>query len=135
MEKSKFEIFQRLPSFTDERGKIWNILESNVLEGEIRNMALYSSLEGAVRGNHYHPMHTEVIYLVSGSCEIMVRDLNRDGDIPRKYILEPNDMVILPARVAHALRFFKDSFAYSLSDAEKKCEEYTEHTIPYKLLE
>ena len=50
---------------------------------------------------HLHPMHRQIVYLLSGTIEVIT---NR-----RRLVVRDNTPVKVDARTAHELRFFTDS--------------------------
>ena len=135
MTEKRFEIKTIEPAFSDDRGDIFNILES---EFDIRNVEYYTSVKGVTRGNHYHPNHNEAIFMISGLCRIAVKDLENSDPNDPKSGLEirvglPGDLIVCKAKVVHAQIFLEYSKAIAFSDGRKDRDKYEEHTIKYQI--
>ncbi|MEK6862107.1 MAG: WxcM-like domain-containing protein [Nanoarchaeota archaeon] len=135
MTEKRFEIKTIEPAFSDDRGDIFNILES---EFDIRHVEYYTSVKGTTRGNHYHPNHNEAIFMISGLCQIVVKNLeNSDPNNPESglesRVVGPNSLIICRAKVVHAQVFLEDSKAIAFSDKRKDKDRYSEHTIRYQI--
>ncbi|MBS3136771.1 cupin domain-containing protein [Candidatus Woesearchaeota archaeon] len=124
------KIIKIKPAFEDERGTI-----SNILDAPISHVAIITSKKGSVRANHYHPHQIQYEYLVSGEYESYSKDLTKEPTETEKTIIAPGDLVITPANIAHAMRFRKDSVMLNITTGSRDPKQYTEHTIPYKLIE
>lgn len=57
---------------------------------------------GAIRGNHYHVVKVERVYVVSGGMELVARDLDSDETVT--WALRAGDLALIQPRVAHAFR-------------------------------
>ena len=135
MTENRFEVRGIEPAFSDARGNIFNFLNDGF---EIRHVEYYTSIKGVTRGNHYHPNHNEAIFIIEGSCEMIVKDLeNSDPDDPKSGLesrmVGPNNLIICKARVVHAQIFLEDSKAIAFSDGRKDRDKYSEHTIRYQI--
>ncbi len=67
----------------------------------VRYLAVFETLEGRVRGNHYHLAKKESLYLISGAVRLHLEDLDSKERIEAE--LRAGDLVFIPPRVAHAL--------------------------------
>ena len=117
------------PAFKDERGII-----ANVLEEPINHVAIITSKEDSVRGNHYHPEQIQYVYLVSGRYESVSKDLRVTDARVEKVLVEAGSLVITPPMIAHAMRFLEDSTLLNLTTGQRESHDYPEHTKEYKLL-
>ena len=115
---SRFQVRKLEPSHIDQRGEIYNL---HVFLNGYSWIEYYTSMEGVVRGNHYHPEGVEVVFLFDGLFEIFVKDLDSSDGIERR-VIEPGQLVTCGPRVVHAHRFLKDSRAIAFSDIRKEKE-------------
>ena len=91
MEKLKL-----VPSFTDDRGKIVDLLENE----NINAVTLITFCAGAVRGNHYHKQTTQWNYLVSGCIKLVSQ---APGEPLVETVMKPGDFIVTGPEVRHAL--------------------------------
>lgn len=68
---------------------------------------------GGVRGNHYHERKREHLYVLRGSLELVVQDL--DSGERAELTLEAGDRVSIPPRIVHALRTLRPGEAVEFS--------------------
>ena len=132
------------PSFVDKRGTITNVFEAreDVPPGPIYHMAFITSQKGAVRGNHYHKLETQYIYLVRGeflaySCPVIphvgrLRGIRESGMALQRVHVLPGDLLITPPLVAHKHVYTKQSWLVNLNTAPRKKLEQ-EDTYPFKV--
>jgi mannose-6-phosphate isomerase-like protein (cupin superfamily) len=79
----------------------------------VRYIAFIELREGGVRGNHYHKMKEEFIYLIQGEVQLVVED---DASKSRETVqLAAGDLAILQPGVAHALRTLRPGQALEFS--------------------
>ena len=116
-------------AFTDERGDI-----TNVLEKRITHVAVITSKEGAVRGNHYHPEDVQYCYLVSGRFESYARDMNDPDGPVEKQMVEDGSLVLSPPMIAHAQVFLEDSVFLALTLDSRETSRFEDHTIRIKIV-
>lgn len=88
--------------FEDERGKITDLLEKEVIE----YVTLISSKKGAVRGNHYHKESVQYTFIIKGTIKILTQF--HDGKIETA-ILKSGEMVFTPPMEKHTLIALEDS--------------------------
>ena len=104
MIEKRFEIRSIECAFRDQRGEIFNILEDLV----IKHVARYTSNEGALRGNHYHPEGIEAIFLESGRCALYLKDPDDSTSSMACHIVIPQHQIaIYDARYAHAMKYME----------------------------
>lgn len=113
----------------DERGEIFNLFE-----GRIEHIALITSKKGTVRGNHYHKLDHQYIYLLSGEFESHCCDV-RNPSKRQVLLAKPGDIVDTPPHIAHAQKFTKDSIFLALTTCQRESGRYEEDTIAYKVIE
>ena len=79
----------------------------------IRYIAFLELREGGARGNHYHKLKEEFLYLIHGEIQLVVEDLTTKE---RQTVgLAAGDLVVLQPGIAHALRTVKPGEAIEFS--------------------
>ena len=71
--------------------------------------------EGTVRGNHYHEVKEEFIYLIQGELLLVVEDL--DSKARDSITLQAGDIAFISTRIAHVLKTLKNGHAIEFSKA------------------
>jgi len=69
--------------------------------------------EGGVRGNHYHTLRRELLYLIHGEVQLLVEDI--ESRTRETTTLSAGDLAILQPGVAHAFRTLKPGQAIEFS--------------------
>jgi quercetin dioxygenase-like cupin family protein len=79
----------------------------------IRYMAVIETLMGSVRGNHYHKVKEEWIYVMQGELLLLVEDIQTKerASVP----LQTGDLVMIHTGIAHVLRTVKPGQAIEFS--------------------
>ena len=68
----------------------------------IRYLAFIELLPGQVRGNHYHEIKEELVYVMRGQVLLSVADI--DSKARASVTLRAGDLAVILTRIAHALR-------------------------------
>ena len=118
------------PAFSDERGEI-----ANIIDKPISHVAIITSKKGSIRANHYHPEQTQYEFLISGRYESTSKDLTKEDSEVEVSMIEPNNLVITPPMIAHAMRFLEDSVMLNITTGSRHTEDFENHTKKYKLIE
>jgi UDP-2-acetamido-2,6-beta-L-arabino-hexul-4-ose reductase len=72
-------------------------------DGEgIRYLAFVELCKGAVRGNHYHQVKDEVIYVIQGEILLVVEDIVSKERV--SFSLNTGELAVIPVRIAHGFR-------------------------------
>lgn len=100
---NQVEVYTIEPAFSDERGEIFDLIESKV-----GHTGLITSAKNAVRANHYHLISTQYTYIVSGTMELKTKHKD-DRSTPDIVILKPGMMAIIPPLFIHTLTALEDS--------------------------
>jgi hypothetical protein len=81
----------------------------------IRYLACIELIPDSVRGNHYHEIKEELIYVIQGEILLTAQDIDskEHDSVP----LATGDTVLISTRVAHALRVLKAGHAIEFSSA------------------
>ena len=65
-------------------------------------MAMIELHPGQPRGNHYHKVKVEYIYVLEGKTELVVQDIENQAH--EKMTLEAGDLAVVQPGIAHVLR-------------------------------
>ncbi len=79
----------------------------------IRYIAQIELQAGSVRGNHYHKIKQEWIYMMSGEVMLLVEDLETKAR--ENVLLLAGDLVFIQTGVVHALQVTKSGQAIEFS--------------------
>lgn len=99
------ELSQIKPAFSDDRGTIADIFYKTSIE----HVAVINTLDGPIiRGNHYHKLTTQHIYMSVGSLRYWYRPV--DASAPTRSVLVPEGFVVsTPPNEVHALEMLGKS--------------------------
>jgi mannose-6-phosphate isomerase-like protein (cupin superfamily) len=84
-------------------------------EDPIRYLACIELRAGAVRGNHYHKIKAEWIYLVQGEVTLVVESV--ESGARERLPLKAGDLAFVSPGIAHALRTLQAGVAIEFSQA------------------
>jgi len=98
MKLEKVTVKNILPAFEDDRGKIYDLLDDEV----IMHIGLITSEKGAVRGNHYHEITKQFNYIIKGSGILKIRYLDK-GNSDETIEIKKGDFISIPPRVIHTI--------------------------------
>lgn len=113
--------FVEIPqSFTDDRGSI-----DNLADGTLGDVAIISSVKGAIRANHVHSHDWHFSYLVEGSMDYIWKDL--DG-IEKSMTGIKGQMLFTPPGVPHKMVFLENSLFIAISAKNRSSEDYEQDT-------
>jgi uncharacterized RmlC-like cupin family protein len=84
-------------------------------EEGIRYIAQIELQAGSVRGNHYHKVKEEWVYLISGEVNLIVEDL--ECKARENVSLVAGDLLFIQTGVVHALEITKSGQAIEFSTA------------------
>ena len=95
------------------QGELAQVYDSD--EG-IRYMAVIETHIGSVRGNHYHKVKEERIYVMQGELLVLVEDVqtNERASVP----LQTGDLLLIQTGIAHLLRPVASGRAIEFSRAQ-----------------
>ena len=117
--------------YIDYRGKISNY----ELYEPINWIGTITSKAGTVRANHYHPVQTQQVLLISGKYISVIKDLNDPKAVISTMLVKAGDLVVTKPNVAHTMVFIEDSIILNLVNGEREHENFGVHTIPYELVD
>ena len=118
----KYPLVEIPQSFFDSRGSI-----SNLVDGQIGDVALIRSSENTVRATHWHLMDWHFCYLISGSFTYKWTDNIMDS-IVKSINIESGQMIFTPAETPHQLTFTEDSIFLAISALSRTVENYEKDT-------
>jgi len=81
----------------------------------IRYLAFIELLPGQVRGNHYHRVKEELLYVIRGEVVLCVADI--ESKARADVTLRAGDLAVIRTRIAHALRTVEAGQAIEFSPA------------------
>ena len=81
----------------------------------IRYMAFIEFLPGQVRGNHYHKVKEELVYVIRG--EVLLSVANVDSKARASVALRAGDLAVIRTCIAHALQTVEPGYAIEFSIA------------------
>jgi mannose-6-phosphate isomerase-like protein (cupin superfamily) len=93
------------------QGELAQLLDA---EQSIRYLAFVELREGTVRGNHFHKVKQEFIYLIQGQALLLVEDTQSKAQ--DRVPMEPGELVFIPTGVAHRLEVLKAGQAVEFSE-------------------
>lgn len=115
-------------AYEDGRGAIFDILDGE----EVRHVGRITSVEGSVRGNHYHQEQKQWMYIVEGAIDLFLKDIRNDEDAEiRRLGMEAGDVVYIPPRVVHTIVAREYTVFLDFNDKERgeNGELYEEDTV------
>jgi len=84
-------------------------------EEGIRYIAYAELMVDGVRGNHYHEVKEEYVYILNGEALLIVQDV--DSKEREQMQLATGDLVFISTRIAHAFKPLKAGSAVEFSQA------------------
>lgn len=120
------KVTNKKSAFEDERGKIIDILEKEVIE----YVTLISSKKGATRGNHYHKESVQYTFVTKGSLKLLTQ---MPGEETKTMIIRVGDLVFTPPMEKHTLIALEDSEFFVFTRGPRGGKNYEKDT--YRLTE
>ena len=84
-------------------------------EQPIQYIAFIELQPGSARGNHYHKVKTEWVYLIRGTMRLLVQDI--ETNVCESTTLQSGDLTLIQTGVAHALEPLEPGQAIEFSSA------------------
>jgi hypothetical protein len=81
----------------------------------IRYLAVIEARMGSIRGNHYHKIKEEWIYVLQGELLVLVQDIKNNEHAPVS--LRTGDMLRIQTSIAHLMRTVEPGQAIEFSKA------------------
>ena len=112
-------------AFDDKNGEI-----ANIIDGSFGHLAVIHSVEGAVRGNHYHKEDKQWIYVARG--RMATRAVDPVTEEKWSYMVEEGQLEYMPPGIAHAYWFPKDTIFLNITPRPRD-PKIQDQTIPWKV--
>jgi quercetin dioxygenase-like cupin family protein len=93
----------------------------------IRYIAQIELQAGSVRGNHYHKVKQEWVYMMSGEVTLIVEALETKAR--ETALLLPGDLVFIQTHVVHALQVTKSGQAIEFSTSRFDAADIYRHKL------
>ena len=116
MKKNKLQI-----SYEDERGRIIDILENEVIE----HVTFISSKKGSIRGNHYHKESVQYNYILKGRLKLITK---MQGENMQIHLIESGDLLMNLPMERHALIALEDSEILVMTKGPRGGKNYEQDT-------
>jgi len=114
-------VSKMLPNFMDQRGEITDIIDGI----DVNSITLITSKKGSVRGNHFHKLTTQYVFLIEGKLEYYSQ---KDEQRIEKNILDKGDFVETPENVKHAFKALEDSVFIACCRGLRAGKQYEDDT-------
>lgn len=90
---------------------------AQLYDGEqgLKYLAAIELREGKGRGNHFHKVKAEYVYLLQGELKLVVEDLETSARTG--FTVAPGDLVFIQTRVAHVFQVLRPGLALEFSGA------------------
>jgi mannose-6-phosphate isomerase-like protein (cupin superfamily) len=82
-------------------------------EEAMRYIAAIELKTGTVRGNHYHKIKREYVYVLSGRLTLVLQKL--DTEVRETIEMSAGDLALIPPGIIHALQVKEDGLAVEFS--------------------
>ncbi len=93
----------------------------------MRYLAFIALRVGNCRGNHYHKVKRELIYLIEGEVLLLVEDI--ESKLREAIPLRTGDLAFVPPGIAHALRPAQPGYAIECSPTRFDREDVYPHPL------
>jgi len=114
-------VSKKLPNFIDQRGEITDIIDGI----DVNSITLITSKKGSVRGNHFHKLTTQYVFIIEGELEYY----SQDEDQPiEKQILHKGDFIETLKNVKHAFKAIEDSVFIACCSGLRAGKQYEDDT-------
>ena len=113
----------------DERGTFREYINENSVWKSINGGLMK---QGAIMGNHYHKKCDTLLFLISGSADIFIKDIRNETSEVKKFKLNKNEGVIFEPYETHANVFLEDSQFLLLKS--EKFDKNDEDIYPSKVI-
>ena len=108
-------------AFEDERGRIVDILENEIIE----HVNLISFKKGAIRGNHYHKKSAHYNFVLSGALKLLTK---APGQSLKTRVVAVGDLVFISPKERHTLIAVEDSEVLVLTRGPRGGKNYEKDT-------
>lgn len=119
MKKTKIKIATR-----DDRGNISDIFYNHPID----HVAIINSKKGAFRGDHYHKLTTQHIYMIKGSLRYYYKKVSEDNNKVKSVVVHEGEMVTTGPNEVHALEILEDNKFLAFSEGKRGGKDYESDT-------
>lgn len=112
----------------DSRGDISDIFYKHPVD----HVAIINSKKGVFRGDHYHKLTTQHMYMARGSLRYYYRNLDESNDKVKSIVVKENEMVTTPPYEVHALEILEDNQFIVFSEGKRGGKDYESDTYRIK---
>ena len=111
------------PVFEDNRGKIFDLLDDEV----IMHVGIITSEPGAIRGNHYHKITKQFNYIIKGKAKLNIKYV--DNGTEESFEVGVGDFISIPPRVVHTFTAIDYFVMLDLNTLSRSDDGYEKDTI------
>src|SRR3989344_124098 len=108
----------------DSRGDISDIFYKHPVD----HVAIINSKKGVFRGDHYHKLTIQHMYMTKGSLRYYYRKINDGNDKVKSVIVNQGEMVTTPPNEVHALEILQDNQFIVFSEGKRGGQDYESDT-------
>lgn len=112
----------------DDRGNISDIFYKH----HIDHVAVVNSKKGVFRGDHYHKLTTQHMYMSHGSLRYYYKKVNEGNDKVKSLIVKEGEMVTTPPYEVHALEIIEPNQFIVFSEGKRGGKDYESDTYRVK---
>lgn len=112
----------------DSRGNISDIFYKHPVD----HVAVVNSRKGVFRGDHYHKLTTQHMYMASGSLRYYYRKVNEGNDKVKNVVVKQGEMVTTPPYEVHALEILEKNQFIVFSEGKRGGKDYESDTFRVK---
>lgn len=109
----------------DDRGDISDIFYKHPVD----HVAIINSKKGSFRGDHYHKLTIQHMYMTKGSLRYYFRKVNEGNDKVKSVIVKKGEMVSTPPNEVHALEILEDNQFIVFSEGLRGGRDYESDTF------
>jgi dTDP-4-dehydrorhamnose 3,5-epimerase-like enzyme len=108
----------------DNRGNISDIFYKHPVD----HIAIINSIKGTFRGDHYHKLTTQHIYMTKGKLRYYYRRVNDDNSKVKSLVVKEGEMVTTEPNEVHALEIIENNQFIAFSEGKRGGDDYESDT-------
>jgi mannose-6-phosphate isomerase-like protein (cupin superfamily) len=115
-------------NYSDDRGTIRDIFSHQPKE----HCTIITSVQGSIRGNHYHEHTTQYTYIIEGMMVMLSQQVDVDGQLmgdSESVELKSGDLVTHSPYEAHAFKATQDCIFLVFADGIRGGKKYEDDVI------
>lgn len=112
----------------DARGDISDVFYKHPVD----HVAIINSKRGVFRGDHYHKLTTQHMYMNKGSLRYYFRKVSEENDKVKSVVVKKGEMVTTPPLEVHALEILEDNQFIVFSEGKRGGKDYESDTYRVK---